>query len=386
MIKIDFHIHTVATKSDSYFEFDINSLVGYVNGASLDAIAITNHNMFDLNQYNQINSSTNKKIFPGIEINLEDGHLLLIAKEDDLYDFNEKCKEVEKLIVTQQDFISIKSFKEIFLDLGKYILIPHYDKDPCLSEKYIKELYPHITAGEVASPKKFKYCIKDNSKLVPVYFSDSRMKSNLSTPVRQTFLLCDDVSFGSIKNCLGDKRKVFLSPEDGNKLFKIFDDGQQLSTGLNVILGERSSGKSHTLDKIYKEYNDSDQQVKYIEQFSLINRSDEKDAEYFNKSLRDKSSLVSSEYLKELREVVNDIIEIDLKEDERQVFDYLESLLKNAKESEKKDSFSKAKLFNEEDFFLPDQKNLEELIDSTKNLIANEEFKEIIKSIFPPRI
>jgi hypothetical protein len=153
-----------------------------------------------------------------------------------------------------------------------------------------------------------------------------------------------------------------------------------------VILGERSSGKSHTLDKIYKEYNDSDQQVKYIEQFSLINRSDEKDAEYFNKSLRDKSSLVSSEYLKELREVVNDIIEIDLKDDERQVFDYLESLLKNAKESEKKDSFSKAKLFNEEDFFLPDQKNLEELIDSTKNLIANEEFKEIIKSIFPPRI
>jgi len=44
--------------------------------------------------------------------------------------------------------------------------------------------------------------------------------------------------------------KVVLSETDGNRLFQIFDDGQKLSTGLNVLLGERSSGKSFTLNRI----------------------------------------------------------------------------------------------------------------------------------------
>ena len=380
MIKIDFHIHTVATKSDAHFTFDINVIQKYINEASLDAIAITNHNMFDLEQYIKIKEVTDKKVFPGIEINLEDGHLLLISKEDDLYDFNEKCREIDKQIILPEDSVSIDSFKSIFLDLNKYILIPHYNKRPSLSDQYIKELSPYIKAGEVNSPKKFTYCIKDDSKLVPVYFSDSRMKSNLENmPVRQTFLACEEVSFGAIKNCLSDKRSVFLSPQDGNNLFSIFDDGQQLSTGLNVVLGERSSGKSYTLNKIHEEYNTSEQRAKYIKQFSLVNRSDEKDAEYFNKSLREKSSLLSSEYLKKFKEVVDDMMEVDLKDDEKKISSYIESLLKNATESAKQDSYSKAKLFNEENFFLKDQENLEKLIASTKNLIANGEYEEIIK-------
>ncbi|MGQ1786903.1 MULTISPECIES: hypothetical protein [unclassified Saccharicrinis] len=46
MKKIDLHIHTVSTISDSYFEFDILKLKEYVQKLSLDCIAITNHNVF----------------------------------------------------------------------------------------------------------------------------------------------------------------------------------------------------------------------------------------------------------------------------------------------------------------------------------------------------
>jgi DNA transposition AAA+ family ATPase len=58
------------------------------------------------------------------------------------------------------------------------------------------------------------------------------------------------LTLNAIKACLQDKRKVALSETDGNRLFQIFDDGQKLSTGLNVLLGERSSGKTFALNRI----------------------------------------------------------------------------------------------------------------------------------------
>ena len=45
--KIDFHIHTVPSIKDSEFTYSSEWLINYVNEASLDAIAITNHDLFD---------------------------------------------------------------------------------------------------------------------------------------------------------------------------------------------------------------------------------------------------------------------------------------------------------------------------------------------------
>ena len=52
--KIDLHIHTVPTISDAHFTFSLAKLSEYVSSAELDAIAITNHDMFDLGQFNEI--------------------------------------------------------------------------------------------------------------------------------------------------------------------------------------------------------------------------------------------------------------------------------------------------------------------------------------------
>jgi predicted metal-dependent phosphoesterase TrpH len=56
MKKIDLHIHTVNTQSDPDFEFSLDALKGYVKEKSLDAIAITNHNLFDDVQFRHYNS------------------------------------------------------------------------------------------------------------------------------------------------------------------------------------------------------------------------------------------------------------------------------------------------------------------------------------------
>ena len=96
MKKIDFHMHTVPTDRDAYFEYSFNTLKSYVEGAGLDAISITNHDTFDLQQFLSIQDSLECIVFPGIEINVDRGHLLLISDDGDLDDFKAKADLIEK--------------------------------------------------------------------------------------------------------------------------------------------------------------------------------------------------------------------------------------------------------------------------------------------------
>jgi predicted metal-dependent phosphoesterase TrpH len=52
--KIDLHIHTVPTISDSAFVFSIDAFKRYVTEARIDAVAVTNHDVFDGQQFRQI--------------------------------------------------------------------------------------------------------------------------------------------------------------------------------------------------------------------------------------------------------------------------------------------------------------------------------------------
>ena len=226
MKKIDLHIHTISSISDYDFEFCLETLKNYIAKLEIDCIAITNHNLFDLEQFNLISSALEIKVLPGIEINLESGHLLLISQETELTDFEIKCKKIQDLIICKEDSITVEVLQQTFPDLGKYLLIPHYEKKPNIRQETIHKLSPHIFSGEVTSTRKFKACINDSDKLTPVIFSDVRISNSLITyPTRQTFVDLADVSLRGIKSCLTDKAKVSLTKSDGNKYFQVTDDG-----------------------------------------------------------------------------------------------------------------------------------------------------------------
>ena len=375
MKKIDLHIHTVATISDAPFEFGIQKLLEYISDCKLDAIAITNHNLFDLEQFTEIKSTIKISVFPGIEVSLAGGHILVITDPNNVTDFSSRCLEVTNKIKNPESSLSIQEFKEIYADLNKYLIIPHYQKPPEIPKQIIDDLSEDIYAGEVSSAKKFSSCIKNLSCLVPVLFSDCRISTDLAEfPQRQTYINCGDTTLGAIKNCLADKTKVSLSSEGKSDLIEIFKDGLVISNGLNVVVGERSSGKSYTLEKIFKENPD----VKFIRQFSLIESSNKADEEKFNKMLAGNQSLFSQDYLSEFQNVVMDMLNCDIAGDSDRVQQYIESLKKYAKESEKFDSFSKAKMFSEEEYSISDSKGLVDLINSIENLIENIEFRSII--------
>ena len=374
MKKLDLHIHTVSSISDYQFEFSLTKLQEYVSKLKLDCIAITNHNLFDLQQFQAIvQSLPETKVLPGIEINLEKGHLLLLSEDDELSDFETKCKQVELLIQNKKDCISVETMIDIFGDLNKYLLIPHYKKNPVVSDETLKKLSPHIFVGEVTSVAKFKACLDDPNELTPVIFSDVRISTSLDIfPPRQIFLNLDEISLKAIKGCLYDRKKITLSEQDGNNLFQVTDDGLYLSTGLNVILGERSSGKTFTLNKICKSF----ENVKFIEQFSLLQNSKEK----FEYSQSLKNVATTDLFLNEFEQVVSDVRRIDLKQNSIKIEKFLNSLLKFASESDKLDSYSKAKLFSETLFVETDLSSLSGLIKATILLIENSEYRTIIDS------
>jgi len=371
MKKIDFHIHTMQSISDSLFDFNMDKLKEYVGRMEIDCIAITNHNLFDKAQFLDICSNLQIKVFPGIEIDLEGGHVLLISENEDLEDFDSKCRRVKGLINSVNDSITYEQLIDIFPLLNKYLLIPHYDKSPNLKEETLLKLGDNIFVGEVTSIRKFKACIRDSNKLVPVIFSDFRFSDKITNfPTRQTFVNAGDNTLRSIKGSLFDKSKVSLSKDEGNDFFQATDDGIILSTGLNVIIGERSTGKTYTLDKICNNFNN----VKYIKQFSLL----QNDEESFKKLVTTRHSLVTESYLKEFKDVVQDVNQVDLKGDETKLGKYIDSLKKFASESDKLDTFSKCKLYNETNFEINDLANLKTLIKATETLIENVEYKSIV--------
>lgn len=373
MKKIDLHTHTVSTVSDYDFDFDLSKVKEYVDKLKIDALAITNHNMFDLNQYNQIKNSLSITVFPGIEIDLEGGHLLLITDTDEfeVSNFDEKCKLVSAIIKTNTDTLTLAQFNTIFPELSKYILIPHYDKGPDIKKTTIAGLHPHITSGEVASVSKFKRMLKEQQGLTPVLFSDMRFKTDLKDfPTRHTFVDLKEISLAGIKSCLTDKSKISLTKESGNDFFQATDDGLELSTGLNIILGGRSSGKTVTLNKIAA----SSGNTKYIKQFSLL----QNDEETFNRNNDSRLSITHNTYLNEFKSAIEDVAQIDLKKNHLDIENYLESLKKFASESVKKDLYSKCNLFSEEGFSINDLKNLDKVINSVTTLTENNEYQDII--------
>lgn len=376
MKKIDLHIHTVSTFSDSHFSFSLEAFQIYVQEAKLDAVAITNHDIFDGTQFRIIKETLGIPVFPGIEVNLEKGHVLIISDISRLDEFESKTKLITQRISKVGDSISFEELEGILGNLGNYMIIPHYDKNPPIAGKTLEKLKPYCAAGEVDSAKKFIRSIKDDTKLTPVLFSDVRIKDDLTQPpTRQTYIDCGEMTLNAIRLCLRDKTKVTLSENDGNRLWSIFNDGQQLSTGLNILLGERSSGKTYTLNKIYG----STENVKYIEQFSLVQRDEAKYEREFNSDIQKKRSCFIDEYLFGLKSVLDEVMPIDLAANDRQLEEYLTTLLSSAEAADRQDAFSKTNLFSEVDFPIGQTKTLNELINSVRQVIENIEYKAVIE-------
>lgn len=376
MKKVDLHIHTIATDKDTDFSFDLDKMQLYVEKSKLDAIAITNHNMFDIEQFNSIKEKLNISIFPGVEVDVENAHMIVIADERDLDKFVEQCNQLKEKMQEGRKFISYDEFITIFSNYEQYLLIPHYKKKPTLQQQIIKKFGKNITCGEVDSIKKFCTLKKQEDDLVPILSSDVRIKKDLDIfPTRHTFLDIDDTALKSIKYGLMDKTRVYITESKNDNEFIFTQDGLVASTKLNVIIGKRSSGKTHTLDAIKKTFDNCD--VKYIKQFEITEKSGSEKFEEITKKGYEK---ITNDYITPINDLIHNILEIDLNADILELENYHSALISRAISCERNDIFSKTSLFNEITFDIKNNKELEGLINAIKILLDNETYKEIIES------
>ena len=372
MKKIDFHIHTATTIKDEVFNFDLNILKKYIAEKELDIIAITNHNYFDQSQFDIIKENVNIEVFPGMEIDIENAHLLIIGDHNKTSELSNASETLNSKITDENSFITFEELESILPNYKDYILIPHYMKKPRMQETKIRKFGGLIKCGEVPNSKKFLKVIKDNSKLIPVVFSDFRPDERNTFPNRYTYIDTNEIGFDTIKCTIEDRNKVFVSKRKAASEIEYLSDGSTISSKLNVIMGTRTSGKTYNIEKIKDAFDNEN--CLYVPQFSLIGDAEKKK---FETLIKNECSEKSDEFYNRFKPLVKKILSFNIRDIDVLVEEQLDSLKEYAKNFDI-DEFSKTKIFSEVNCYIDEKQEANDLIKALKDIYINNWNKDIV--------
>lgn len=242
--------------------------------AEVKIIAITNHNQFDYLQYKEFKDVTEGycDIWPGVELdiigkadqkgNCKRGHLIVIANPKNVELFNTQVQE----LVNDEDVNTFQiGVKKVYETLGKCdcIYIPHFHKEPKLSDEDIQELGELLPDSSrlfketsdyrsLGVFSNFDYSViigsdvQDWDKYEISKFADIRL------PVQtfEQFCLLAKKDVQIIDTLLNQKRKKEIPVSPYKKVnFKLpfYED-------INIIFGQKGTGKTEILESLKKYY------------------------------------------------------------------------------------------------------------------------------------
>jgi predicted ATPase len=276
-MKIDIHVHTKKCKGGDSEHRNINAdkFDEIIRLTDVKILAITNHNHFDLQQYEEIKDKSEDvcQIWPGIELDVleEDrrAHLIVIANPKNVVKFSET---VQLLLTgkTADNFnISIEETVKNFDLLDSIYIAHYYGKKPNLIDEDVDKLIALVSNN--------KRVLKETTNSISagiyishghnsIYGSDvqnwndyqniSKTLPDLRLPVQSfdqfCFLLEKDVS--TINTVLDKKSKqnIELYPFHSNPLEKV---NINVYNDINIIFGSKGTGKSDILHALSKHYN-----------------------------------------------------------------------------------------------------------------------------------
>jgi len=376
--RIDFHIHTVASKKDNKFTFSLEWLQNYVSTANLDAIAITNHDLFDKENYLTIKNALknlNCEVYPGMELSLETGHVNIIFDVSEIDHLVSFSNWILKNKPDKNDTISVNEFTENMKYWSEGIYIFELGKSKSL--KVPKDLADVVAVGGVSNQLRFQSTLWNKNELVPVLFSDAHASTDTPDPYRNninllksknTFLQIDGCSFEEIKNCISDRDKVAVNSDLLNDVIDI--NGHRVSTGLNLIVGKRGTGKTYFLEKVKGEYPKED--IYEIAQFETA-----KSEEFLIRYKKDQR-IEAFENWKEKYSTQFDAIHEYINQSEDSLMNdlkaYLESLRIYAQDTVNSKSSAKYKLSKESGFEIVTKDSLQHHLEALRKLIISEDF------------
>ncbi len=275
-MRIDLHCHTKKVKTGDAYTRNVtkDKFFQKVIEAEVKIIAITNHNQFDYTQYKEFKEAIEGycDIWPGVELdiigkadqkgNCKRGHLIVIANPKNVEQFNTQVQE----LINDEDVNTFQiGVKKVYETLGKCdcIYIPHFHKEPKLSDEDIQELGKLLPDSSrlfketsdyrsLGVFSNFDYSViigsdvQDWDKYETSKFADIRL------PVQtfEQFCLLAKKDVQIIDTLLNQKRKkeIPVSPyKRVNFKLPFYED-------INIIFGQKGTGKTEILESLKKYY------------------------------------------------------------------------------------------------------------------------------------
>ena len=275
-MKIDIHVHTKKTKiGDSELRnVDVEKFGDIIRSTDVKILAITNHNHFDLAQYEQFKQDVDGacQIWPGIELDiLENGrraHLIVIVNPINSNEFSDCVQKLLEGKTSDIFTISLKDTVDSF-DALDSIYIPHYvvkkpnlgneDVDSLLNlvsnkRRVLKEATNSISAGIYISHGHNSIYGSDIQNW-DEYINISKDLPELRLPVEsyEQFCLLLEKDDATIQTLLDKKTKesIEITPFTLAEQIKL-----DIYNDINIIFGSKGTGKTEILKALSKHYND----------------------------------------------------------------------------------------------------------------------------------
>ena len=275
-MRIDLHCHTKKVKTGDAYTRNVtkDKFFQKVIEAEVKIIAITNHNQFDYMQYKEFKDVTEGycDIWPGVELdiigkadqkgNCKRGHLIVIANPKNVELFNTQVQE----LVNDEDVNTFQiGVKKVYETLGKCdcIYIPHFHKEPKLSDEDIQELGELLPDSSrlfketsdyrsLGVFSNFDYSVIIGSDVQAWNKYETSKFADIRLPVQtfEQFCLLAKKDVQIIDTLLNQKRKKEIPVSPYKKVnFKLpfYED-------INIIFGQKGTGKTEILESLKKYY------------------------------------------------------------------------------------------------------------------------------------
>lgn len=280
-MKIDLHCHTKKVKNGDPAEREISAedFNQKMIDNNIKIVAITNHNYFDSNQYDEIVklAADNYMVWPGIEIDIIDngskGHVIVIANPEKVEDFKKVINSITQNIDFNTFSMNICELYTYFSSLDVLFAF-HYNKKPELDVELIKNFEnmiqdKHRVFYEATNYRKMG--ILTNKGFKSILGSDVRdwNKYNecelptlkLEVDSFEQFLLLAKKDYSVVESLLNKKNKIDIDCKCSGKkpqIISIYDD-------INIVFGAKGSGKSKNLEILNKYFSTLGKNIAYYE-------------------------------------------------------------------------------------------------------------------------
>ena len=275
-MKIDIHTHTKKCKGgdSEHRNIDPERFDEIIRLTDVKILAITNHNHFDLIQYNEIKYKVSDtcEIWPGIELDVIEGgrraHLIVLSNPRKAEEFSQKIDELLEGKTADNFTITIEEIVNSF-DNFDPIYIAHYlGKTPNLlnegieklvglvsnKNRVLKEASNSISAGIFISHGHNSIFGSDVHNWSD-YQEISKTLPDLRLPVEsyEQFCLLLEKDNATINTILDKKTKERLQ-------LNVFGIAELIDldifNDINILFGSKGTGKTEILRSISKYYND----------------------------------------------------------------------------------------------------------------------------------